>query len=80
MLVFDHILFSDCGSFPSIKNAETRILKYASMNFNNKTAVSVKYVCQKEYYYTLNNPIVNCTESGFDTKFGKCVKGNFYMF
>lgn len=33
------------------------------------------YVCNDGYFYTLDNPVVNCTEKALANKIGKCVKG-----
>ena len=68
-------LLTGCGVFPLVKNAKKQIIKNATINSTDKTEISVKYICNEGYFYTLDNPIVKCTEDGFDNEIGKCVKG-----
>ena len=68
-------LLLGCGAFPNIKNAEKIKLRDAPISSTHRAEVSVKYVCNKRFVYSMDNPIVNCTENGFDNKLGKCVKG-----
>ena len=72
------LLLPGCGAFPNIKNAEKITLWDAPINSTNRAEVSVKYVCNKRFVYSMDNPIVNCTENGFDNKLGKCVKGKIF--
>ena len=61
--------------FHSVQNAKKQSIKNATINSIEQTEVSVKYICNKGYFYTLDNPTVTCTENGFDNKIGKCVRG-----
>ena len=70
---------SGCGAFPSIDNGKKQIIKDAAVSSTHLTEVSVKYVCNDGYFYSLDNPIVNCTENGFDKKVGKCIKGKVFF-
>ena len=64
-----------CGVFHSVQNAKKQSIKNATINSIEQTEVSVKYVCNEGFVYTLDNPIVTCTENGFDNKIGNCVRG-----
>ena len=77
-LFFLICLSTVCGNFPSIQKAEKRVIKYAAISSTHNIEVSVEYVCQNGYFYSLENPFVNCTENGFDNEFGKCVKGKIF--
>ena len=68
-------VLTGCGTFPYIKNGEKIINRDAAINSTYKTEVSVEYVCNDGFVYSLDNQIVNCTENGFDNKIGKCEKG-----
>ena len=67
-----------CGVFHSVQNAKKQSIKNATVNSIEQTEVSVKYICNEGFVYSLDNPIVNCTENGFDA-IGKCVKGFFQV-
>ena len=62
------------GIFPSVQNARKQLVKNADVNSTHPIEVSVKYVCEEGYFYTLDNPIVSCTNGVFDNKVGTCVK------
>ena len=61
-------VLTGCGIFPSIKNGEKTKIRYAGISSTYQTEVSVKYACNDGFVYSLDNPIVNCTENGFDIK------------
>ena len=69
-----------CKNFSTIENGEKIVIKNATINSTHKTEISVEYVCNEGYYYTLDNPIVSCAEIGFDNEFGKCLKGKLLLF
>ena len=79
--MFKYILFvlifvlTGCGTYPSIKNGKKTNVRYAAISSTYKTEVSVKYVCNDGFVYSLDNPIVNCTENGLDNEIGNCEKG-----
>ena len=77
-IIFLLASLSGCGAFPSINNGEKQLIKDAAISSTHLTEVSVKYVCNEGYFYSLDNPIVNCTENGFD-KLGKCIKGKVFL-
>ena len=68
-------VLTGCRTFPSIKNGKKIINRDAAISSTYKTEVSVKYVCNDGFVYSLDNPIVNCTENGLDIKIGSCEKG-----
>ena len=41
---------------------------------------SVKYMCETDYEYTLDENLVKCTDNGSYTPIGKCVKGKLLIF
>ena len=41
---------------------------------------SVKYMCETDYEYTLDENLVKCTDNGSYTPIGKCVKGKLLVF
>ena len=64
--------------FPSVHNAKKQSIKNPTIN-TKQTEVSVKYVCNDGYFYTLENSVVNCTENGFGN-IGKYLKCIFQVF
>ena len=55
------------------------VLRDAEIGYNHLTEVKVEYICNEGYFYTMDNPVVSCTEIGLDHEIGKCVKGRMVL-
>ena len=62
-----------------ITNAKKLVIRDAEISYNHLTEVKVEYICNEGYFYTLDNPVVSCTENGLDHETGKCVKGRLFF-
>ena len=69
-----------CESFPSINNGRKIPRRSVKTNSTHSTEVSVEYICNSGFVYSLENPIVNCTKDGLKNKVGNCVRGYNFIF
>ena len=65
--------------FPPVAKGRKEVVISVEVNATYSIEVTVRYVCNRWLFYTLQNPTVSCVEGGFDNDFGRCVEGEIVL-
>ena len=68
---------TDCGAWPEPEHSYHSKVTTITISLEKSITTSAKYMCDGDYEYTLDENVVNCTDTGEFTEIGKCVKGLF---